>query len=127
MVNAIVDTQALLWLFDDDAQLGSKSRELVNSASRLLVSDASLWEVSIKVSIGKLEPIDELASTVQNFGFTRLGLTDRYLKALESLPLHHRDPFDRMIISQALSDGLPVLTADRAFAQYGVQVIDARE
>lgn len=92
----------------------------------MAVSVGSLWEIAIKVSIGKLAPIPGLHGAIGNLGFERLAITDDHLSALEGLPLHHRDPFDRILICQALTDGLGVLTADDIFTKYGPLVVDAR-
>ena len=125
-MRALLDTNALLWLLGGDDRLGHQARETTESADTLAVSIASLWEVAIKVSIGRLAPIPGLRAAVRDLGFERLGITDEHLATLETLPLHHRDPFDRLLICQALADGLTVLTADDTFAVYGVPVVDAR-
>lgn len=122
----LIDTNALLWLLDGDDRLGASARVSVESADALVVSVGSLWEIAIKVSIGKLAPIPGLSGALGDLGFERLEITDNHLGMLETLPSHHRDPFDRLLISQALTDGLTVLTADDAFAAYGPRVVDAR-
>lgn len=123
-MKVLLDTHALLWYLDKDARLGPEARHVVESAAAIL-SDVSLLEVSIKVSTGKLIVDPALHSVVRAMGFERTGIEDRHLARLERLPRLHGDPFDRFLIAHALSDDLPVLTADRAFAQYGVTVIDA--
>ena len=123
----LLDTQALLWFMFGDRRLGHAAHELMSSSTALALSDASRWEISVKVSVGKLAPVPDLAGTANKLGLRRIGIDDRYLARLETLPLHHRDPFDRMLVAQALSDDLTVLTADPVFARYGVRVADARE
>lgn len=120
----LLDTHALLWYLDEDARLGNDARQVVESGAATL-SDVSLLEVSIKVSTGKLIVDPSLHSLVRTMGFERTSIEDRYLARLERLPRLHGDPFDRFLIAQALADDIPVLTADRAFAPYGVRVIDA--
>lgn len=122
----LIDTNALLWLLDGDDRLGRRAREAVESAVALVVSIGSLCEIAIKVSIGKLAAIPGLHSAMRDLGFERLAITDDHLAVLEALPWHHRDPFDRLLISQALTDGLAVLTADDVFGSYGPLVVDAR-
>lgn len=122
----LVDTNALLWLLDGDARLGTSARATVEQTETLAVSVASLWEIAIKVSIHKLEPIPRLHEAIRNLGFERLAITDAHLVALQDLPHLHRDPFDRLLVSQALVERLTVLTADPAFAGYAVPVLDAR-
>lgn len=121
----LLDTNALLWLLGGDPRLGAQARAAVESAAALVVSEASLWEESIKVSIGKLQPIPGFHQAIGDLGFERLGIADAHLARLESLPHRHKDPFDRMLIAQALAENLVIMTADRAFSAYGVQVLDA--
>lgn len=122
----LLDTNALLWLLDGDDRLGPRAHRAVTGAERLVVSVVSLWEVAIKVSIGKILPISGFYDTVGRSGLDRLDIAGGHLRTLETLPPIHRDPFDRLLISQALAEGLTVLTADDAFASYGVVVVDAR-
>lgn len=122
----LLDTDALLWLLAGDERLGLTTRSHIEHAESLTVSVASLWEIAIKVSLGKLAPIPALHAAIRDLGFERLAITDAHLLALERLPLVHRDPFDRLLISQALVEGLSVATADGAFAGYAVSVVDAR-
>ena len=121
----LFDTNALLWLLGGDDRLGAAARGAVQSADALVVSVASLWEIAVKVSIGKLGAIPGLHAAVRDLGFERLPIRDAHLAALESLPLLHRDPFDRLLVCQALTEPLAVLTADPAFAPYGPVVVDA--
>jgi PIN domain nuclease of toxin-antitoxin system len=124
-VRLLLDTNALYWLFSGSDRLGNRARASVLDAASIIVSDVSLLEISIKVSIGKLPRMPGLHQTIRDEGIERTGIEERYLSRLELLPLHHRDPFDRMLVAQALSDDLTVLTADPVFAKYGVRVVDA--
>jgi PIN domain nuclease of toxin-antitoxin system len=124
-VRLLLDTNALLWILHDDPMLGSRARESLVSTPRVLLSEISLLEIAVKTSVRKLPAEPRLHSVIQTLGFERTGIEDRHLARLEHLPLHHRDPFDRFLIAQALTDDLSVLTADRMFARYGVKVIDA--
>ena len=122
----LLDTNALLWLLDGDERLGRTARGTVERAETLSVSVASLWEISIKVSLGKLETPPGLRAAVRDLGFERLEIRDTHLDTLEALPSHHRDPFDRLLISQAMAEGVTVMTSDAIFTSYGVPVVDAR-
>ena len=119
----LLDTNALLWLLSDDKRLGSTARQSVKDSQELVISEASLWEISIKISIGKLQPIPELLDTVNNLGFRRLNLKDEYLRCYESLPILHKDPFDRMLVAQASVEDITLLTSDTFLKNYGIDVL----
>ena len=122
----LLDTNALLWLLAGDPRLGTQARHEVEAAAELVVSAASLWEIAIKVSIDKLAALPGLPAVLAEAGVRRLGIEDEHLRRLESLPWHHRDPFDRLLIAQAQAEALTVLTADPAFGDYAVPARDAR-
>ena len=122
----LLDTNALLWLLAGDPRLGAQARREVEAAAELVVSAASLWEIAIKVSIGKLAALPGLPAVLAEAGVRRLGIEDEHLRRLESLPWHHRDPFDRLLIAQAQAEALTVLTADPAFGDYAVPARVAR-
>lgn len=128
MSRVLLDTQALLWFLLDDPRLSRAALAMISDANnQVLVSPASLWEVGIKISIGKYslpEPFEafmdrELAEN----SFVLLSIQTRHVSALTSLAHHHRDPFDRLIIAQAMAEGIPLVSADAAFASYPVTVI----
>jgi PIN domain nuclease of toxin-antitoxin system len=121
----LLDTNALIWLLEENHKLGPRARAMMQAAAALVVADASLWELAIKVSVGKLRTIPNFASVIGDLGFERPTMTARLFETLAELPLRHRDPFDRMLIAQALSDDLTVVTSDPIFAMYGVRVVDA--
>ncbi len=121
----LLDTNALLWFLGGLPRLGPSARRTIDEATTLVVSEVSLLEISIKVSIGKLPSIPSLPAVIRESGIRRTGISDAYLARLESLPLLHRDPFDRLLVAQAITDDLTVLTADPVFAAYGVTVVDA--
>lgn len=119
----LLDTHIFLWFVFNDSKLNVTSRELVvDSSNELLLSIASLWEVTIKVSAGKLA----LKSDVVSFfdeecarnEIAVLPVEPRHLAPLETLPFHHRDPFDRLLIAQSLVENIPILSADAAFDAY---------
>ena len=126
----LLDTQALLWWMADSPRLGPKARELIaDAASDVWVSVASAWEIAIKVGLGRLdlsEPAHEcFPRELERGGFEILPIGLEHALSVDSLPYHHRDPFDRMLIAQARMEGLRIVTADRLFAAYSVDLIDA--
>jgi PIN domain nuclease of toxin-antitoxin system len=127
-VKVIIDTHALLWLFEGSARLGSRAARTIES-NEIIVSELSMMELGIKESVGKL-PVGltrRAGQALDDLGFERKGFGQAQAEALAALPLHHRDPFDRGILALATSIGAPIITSDRAFRAYDVRVIDARE
>jgi PIN domain nuclease of toxin-antitoxin system len=107
----------------DDRRLGREARRAIATADRVWVSAASGIEVSIKVLQGHLRLPEPLRITVEADRFTELPFTLHHAEDLERLPMHHKDPFDRILVSQARVEGAAIVTHDRAFEAYGVPVI----
>jgi PIN domain nuclease of toxin-antitoxin system len=127
-LNYLIDTHILLWALEDDPRLSNTYRQLLNSVeNQIFVSIGSLWEMSIKMSLGKLEPKRVMSQFIEEHviqkGLQILTITGKHLDQLSSLPLHHRDPFDRLLISQAMSEDFPLLTSDDIFKKYDVKLI----
>ena len=126
-MDVLLDTHILLWAWNGDARLEKSHRELlVSQEVRAFVSIVSLWEIAIKKSVGKLElkaPLEELVASLPEFQFELLPLRMEHISSVGNLPLHHRDPFDRMLIAQAKHEGMHLLTADPHFEAYGVGLI----
>jgi PIN domain nuclease of toxin-antitoxin system len=121
----LLDTHTFLWFIDDNPQLSQKAKALLEADNELLLSIASLWEIAIKLSLGKLtvEIPTEVLMTQQ---LTRndidvLPITVAHLVQVSTLPLHHRDPFDRLLIAQAIVEQIPIVSVDPAFDAYPVQ------
>jgi PIN domain nuclease of toxin-antitoxin system len=125
-MKVLIDTHVLLWGLQDDSRLSHRAREIL-PAAEVWISVGSLWEIIAKVQIGKLElpsPVgDYLAARLTANGVSILPLTFDHVRRLEGIPLHHRDPFDRILIAQSLEEKLPLVTADPLFDRYPVQVI----
>jgi PIN domain nuclease of toxin-antitoxin system len=124
----LIDTQALLWFCEGNEALSATARAAIEDPSnQRYVSHASAWETAIKLALGKLkigagyEAI--FPGVLEANGFVLLPSTIDHYKALIPLPRHHGDPFDRLIISQAMVEGLTIVTCDSAFPAYGVQVL----
>jgi PIN domain nuclease of toxin-antitoxin system len=119
----LVDTHVLLWWRAGDPALSSVARSLIaDPTNEALVSTASLWEIAIKCSVGKLSVPDDLPETTVERGFAWLPVSPRHAWEVRGLPYHHRDPFDRLLVAQARVEAMPVVTSDRRFAAYGVDV-----
>lgn len=119
----LLDTHIVLWAFDGDARLSHNYRSILTSDRTLYVSAASVWEMAIKISLGKLRAFDDLTGTLRRAGYEILAVSSEHAEVVARLPLHHRDPFDRLLIAQAIVEGLPVMTADPAFRLYDVVVV----
>lgn len=126
-MNLLVDTHALLWFCAGDARLSARARRTMEAAdARLYVSIASWWEIAIKCSLKRLRLDDSLEAFMAQRvaeGFRVLPVETAHLPALVRLPFHHRDPFDRLIIAQAMEEKMPVCSGDAAFRDYGIRVI----
>ena len=121
----LVDTQALLWWLMDSERLGPKARRIFLS-DEPVISAVVLWEIAIKVSLGKLSAdVAEVSRIIAEQGLERLGISDRHMINLQALPFHHRDPFDRMLIAQSDAEDLPLLTSDAKIALYDVATVDS--
>jgi PIN domain nuclease of toxin-antitoxin system len=120
----LLDSHALLWWQADDPRLGVRARKAVEQASDgLYFSAASVWELAIKQAQGKLNLPDSLLGTLAEEGFAELSVSATHGLIAATLPHHHRDPFDRMIVAQAKSEGLTVVTRDERIAAYDVPVL----
>jgi PIN domain nuclease of toxin-antitoxin system len=124
-MRVLVDTNVLLWwMVGSDRVRDEWERLLRADSTEVLISAVSVAEIAIKSAIGILpETPERLSTTMADHGLSELVFSVRHAEALGGLPPHHKDPFDRMIIAQALTEGLPVMTADQVFRDYGVQVI----
>jgi PIN domain nuclease of toxin-antitoxin system len=126
-MNLLLDTHTLIWFLEDNPQLSKLSAAVIKEPKNLcFVSIASLWKIAIKVSLGKLN-VDVKPSDLQPYlnklHIQLLDISYHHLSILETLPLHHRDPFDRIIISQSIANNLAVVTKDPLFKNYPVNII----
>ncbi len=127
-MRVLLDTHALLWFLSGNSRMSDYARRVTaDPDNEALLSAGSLWETTIKASLGKLtldEPFEEvIPDKLAAERIEVLPIEMQYLAALRRLPFHHRDPFDRLIIAQALVEGVPVVTRDAVFESYGVEVI----
>lgn len=126
-MKVLIDTHVLLWFHTQDAGLSDTTRTAIESGEHeCWYSIISLWEIAIKHSLGKLELFDGLEATfkaMERSNLRMLELTREHVLTLATLPTHHRDPFDRILIAQAKHEGMSVLTGDKEFAKYGVSLM----
>lgn len=123
-MNLLVDTHVVLWWLADAPQLPPAARTALTAPEhRCVVSAATAWEIAIKRALGKLDAPDDLRRTLLASGFDELAVTVDHASVAGALPRHHDDPFDRMLVAQALVEDLTVLTVDPRFAAYGVEVV----
>jgi PIN domain nuclease of toxin-antitoxin system len=126
-MKAILDTHAFLWALSGDARMSRHARDIFAGPDDLSLSMASFWEIIIKVQSRKLNfprPVGPyVLSKLAENRIECLSVTIDHLLALEGLPMHHRDPFDRILIAQSLEENLPIVTSDPWFSQYPVEVI----
>lgn len=123
----LLDSHAFLWWLAENPKLNAKAKEAVADPSSIVhVSAATVWELSIKAALGKLD-LDgaDLAEEIGENDFVELPMTARHSLAAANLPRHHEDPFDRMLIAQAQLEGLTVVTRDPAFRAYGIEILPA--
>ncbi|GAC1550589.1 MAG: type II toxin-antitoxin system VapC family toxin [Collimonas sp.] len=115
----LLDTHIYLWWLQDHPKLSAPARDKIIAATEVYVSSASIWEASIKINIGKLDAdIEELVAQIAQNGFLELPVNARHAMQLIRLPELHRDPFDRMLVAQAMCEPLRLLTANAQVARY---------
>ncbi len=124
-MKVLLDTHVLLWWLADDKELGPQARDLIaDPGNDILVSVVSLWEIVVKIRVGKLQgDVTEVSDAIERDGFTLLPVSLANLAELTVLPLHHRDPFDHLLIAQAISEQATLLSEDRNISKYPVQVV----
>jgi len=122
----LLDTHVFIWSVTANRQLKAATRAYLVSAEAVYVSAASIWEIAIKARLGKIEgEAEAFARAIKESGFQELPVSSRHAAAVAMLPLHHTDPFDRLLLAQAFTEPLRLVTADRTLVAYGgaVEVI----
>jgi PIN domain nuclease of toxin-antitoxin system len=124
-MRVLIDTHTFLWFINDNSDLSSSAKDILESDSDVLLSIASIWEIAIKLSIGKLSlPAkfsEFIPEQIQINQIDILPIEVIHLEAVSSLPLYHRDPFDRLLIAQGISEQVSIISADKVFDLYPVQ------
>ncbi|MBN2231500.1 MAG: type II toxin-antitoxin system VapC family toxin [Deltaproteobacteria bacterium] len=125
-MNILIDTHVLIWALENNPTLSDTARNSIVRADNIIfVSSASIWEISIKKHLAKLETPDNLREELELHRFTPLPITHRHAELAGRLPDIHRDPFDHMLIAQAIVEKLTLVTRDKYIAQYKVKIIAA--
>ncbi len=122
----LLDTHAFLWFIEGNARLSNTGKDYIEDQSHdLLLSIASLWQMAVKISLGKLDLPQPFAEFMQShLALSSIGLLEispQHTYAVADLPYHHRDPFDRLLAAQCLSEGLTLISSDAVFEKYGVE------
>lgn len=120
----LLDTHVLIW-WDEGAPLSEEAASAIREAEQVYVSAVTGWEITIKASLGRLETTRSVVDAVTESGFEELPVRLTHALAVEGLPWHHRDPFDRMLVAQAREEGLTLVSRDRALRRYDVRVVQA--
>ncbi len=124
MSGYLLDTHILLWLDSDPSRVPARIHEVLQQPETLIfVSAASIWEIAIKIALGKLALGTSLAELLERHRFTELPVTARHAAAVAELPHHHGDPFDRLLIAQAYLESFVLVTADRRMSAYNVPMV----
>jgi PIN domain nuclease of toxin-antitoxin system len=128
-MNLLFDTHALIWWVENNPRLGKDARQAISTVSTVrVISVVSVWEMAIKTSLGRLKLSVETEKAITELffhGFEPLSIQFRHAYAVQKLPLHHGDPFDRMLVAQAQCESLTILTTDPKLRMYDVPTLDA--
>jgi PIN domain nuclease of toxin-antitoxin system len=124
-VNVLVDSHCLLWWLADQPLSATATAAIRDPQNTVLISPATIWELEIKAALGKLTIDGDLVDAVEASGFEWLPISAEHARSAARLPQHHRDPFDRMLIAQAVTDGCTLVSRDSAFERYAVSLIVA--
>jgi PIN domain nuclease of toxin-antitoxin system len=120
----LLDTHVLLWLMQGDTRLSPQARATIENAAEVYVSIGSIWEIAIKWRLGKMEESpEEVVATIEKAGLLELPVNARHAVATSKLPLLHRDPFDRLLVAQAITEPMRLLTSDAQLSAYSELVI----
>jgi PIN domain nuclease of toxin-antitoxin system len=123
----LLDTHALIWFLEGNEHLSAKAKKIINDENAdIYLSIASLWEMAIKISLGKLQlsqTLEQIIATLEQQSITLLSVKTAHVLALLDLPFEHRDPFDRLLISQALVENHKFISNEAMFLQYGVDSV----
>ena len=119
----LLDTHTLIWWLKNDPTLFQGAKKAISNSNNLVfVSAASAWEIAIKKSLGKLDAPDDLETQIKNHNFQSLPITITHGIVVGKLPWHHKDPFDRIIITQAICESMTIITRDKKFSLYNISV-----
>lgn len=125
-MRVLLDTHVLLWSLEEPTRIGAPAREAFrDTVTEIVVSVVNLWEIAIKRRLGDLDAPDDLPDRVRRLGHRVLNVEERHAWHVRNLPLHHGDPFDRLLVAQAQIEDLALVTHDRLLERYDVRIIRA--
>ena len=125
-MNLLLDTHVLLWVLTDERSISKAARSAIeHPGNQVFVSAATAWEIAIKRGLGKLRAPQDYVDALKRYRFTPLDISTMHALAVEHLPNHHSDPFDRLLIAQATHEGLTLVTRDERFDDYGIRILKA--
>jgi PIN domain nuclease of toxin-antitoxin system len=119
----LLDSNVVVWFDQRPARLPATAVRQIESAPQVFISAVTAWELAIKQSLGSLTLASPVSSFVRTNGMIELPVAIRHGEAVRSLPLHHRDPFDRLLVAQAMLEGLTLVTGDHVLLQYGIPIL----
>lgn len=123
----LIDTHTLLWYFKGDSQLSIKAKDILEDEKKdKYVSIVSIWEIAVKLTIEKIQLYYPFSDIVHKLSFEKIGILNvsfKHTQQIISLPLHHRDPFDRMIIAQSITEDLTIISKDKNFSLYPIKLL----
>jgi PIN domain nuclease of toxin-antitoxin system len=126
-MDILLDSHALWWFLNGSDKMPKATKDIIhNDENMIYVSIATIWEIAIKTSIGKLDfdgGVDGFIEAIEDNGFSLLAVDPKHIKAVAGLPFIHRDPFDRMLIAQAVAEGMPIMTTDANVLKYDINSI----
>lgn len=123
-MNLLLDTHILLWWLDNNEKLPEKYLKVISNSNNIcFISSATIWEISIKSALGKLEIPDNFTDILQDEGFSELPVSWKHAAMVRQLPFHHKDPFDRLIIAQTIVEDFTLLTVDKIIPQYCIKIL----
>jgi len=122
----LLDSHTFIWAFSRPGELSAAARQAIEDPNNdRFVSIASIWEITIKAATGKLDAPRNFTDAIEHLGALPLPITIPHIRSLQAVPRHHRDPFDHLLIAQAIVEGLTIVTRDRHFPAYGVPLLMA--
>ena len=127
MARLLLDSHVVKWWLDDHPMLGPATRELITESPDVVISVVTPWELGIKRALGKLSFPDGLVEEIEANGFSMLSISPAHAETAPNLAMHHRDPFDRMLVAQAQCEALTLVSADRQLLHYAVELSNARQ
>ncbi len=125
-MNLLLDTHVLIWALENNPTLSSKAKKaIIRAENMVFVSSASLWEIEIKRSLGKIEVPDNIREEIALHRFTPIPINFEHAELAGKLPLHHKDPFDRMLVAQAITERFILVTRNEKISYYNVELLKA--